>query len=223
MVKPINFVPNSRTSMAIYTKKNIGKNGLLGVWQITESETALLNALSLTPNELTTVNSFKSTQRKRQWLATRLLLKNLANTTTIHHHESGKPYLEHGFPFISISHSHDYVAILLHHEKAVGIDIQLIADKILKIKDRFLNSKEQECYQQSGNGLEYLHRIWCAKEALYKIHGNRLIFFKEHLFVQDFNSENNFLEGTIEYQYINEKYTLGCEKLNDYMLVYVID
>jgi 4'-phosphopantetheinyl transferase len=40
---------------------------------------------------------------------------------------------------ISISHSHDKLAIIVNEKEATGIDIELIRDKVLKIKHKFLS------------------------------------------------------------------------------------
>lgn len=121
------------------------------------------------PQELITKvqQTFKSSKRQKEWLGVRLLLKHLLGSNVqIAYKSSGAPFLINSNKHISISHSGTIVAIALSNEK-VGIDLQIISDKPLKIKSRFLSNAE---IQMMGDQLDALTavKLWCAKEAVYK-------------------------------------------------------
>lgn len=121
------------------------------------------------PQELITKvqQRFKSSKRQKEWLGVRLLLKHvLGSNVQIAYKSSGAPFLINSNKHISISHSGTLVAIALSNEK-VGIDLQIISDKPLKIKSRFLSNAE---IQMMGGQLDALTavKLWCAKEAVYK-------------------------------------------------------
>lgn len=121
------------------------------------------------PQELITKvqQTFKSSKRQKEWLGVRLLLKHvLGSNVQIAYKSSGAPFLINSNKHISISHSGTLVAITLSNEK-VGIDLQIISDKPLKIKSRFLSNAE---IQMMGGQLDALTavKLWCAKEAVYK-------------------------------------------------------
>lgn len=121
------------------------------------------------PQELITKvqQRFKSSKRQKEWLGVRLLLKHLLGSNVqIAYKSSGAPFLINSNKHISISHSGTLVAIALNNEK-VGIDLQIISDKPLKIKSRFLSNAE---IQMMGGQLDALTavKLWCAKEAVYK-------------------------------------------------------
>ena len=121
------------------------------------------------PQELITKvqQTFKSSKRQKEWLGVRLLLKHvLGSNVQIAYKSSGAPFLINSNKHISISHSGTLVAIALSNEK-VGIDLQIISDKPLKIKSRFLSNAE---IQMMGDQLDTLTavKLWCAKEAVYK-------------------------------------------------------
>lgn len=121
------------------------------------------------PQELITKvqQTFKSSKRQKEWLGVRLLLKHvLGSNVQIAYKSSGAPFLINSNKHISISHSGTLVAIALTNEK-VGIDLQIISDKPLKIKSRFLSKAE---IQMMGGQLDALTavKLWCAKEAVYK-------------------------------------------------------
>jgi phosphopantetheinyl transferase (holo-ACP synthase) len=90
----------------------------------------------------------------------------LGSNVQIAYKSSGTPFLINSNKHISISHSGTLVAIALSNEK-VGIDLQIISDKPLKIKSRFLSNAE---IQMMGGQLDALTavKLWCAKEAVYK-------------------------------------------------------
>ncbi len=121
------------------------------------------------PQEIITKvqQTFKSSKRQKEWLGVRLLLKHvLGSNVQIAYKSSGAPFLINSNKHISISHSGTLVAIALSNEK-VGIDLQIISDKPLKIKSRFLSKTE---IQMMGDQLDALNavKLWCAKEAVYK-------------------------------------------------------
>lgn len=121
------------------------------------------------PQELITKvqRTFKSSKRQKEWLGVRLLLKHvIGSNVKIAYKSSGAPFLINSNKHISISHSGTLVAIALSNEN-VGIDLQIISDKPLKIKSRFLSKAE---IQMMGGQLDALTavKLWCAKEAVYK-------------------------------------------------------
>ena len=84
------------------------------VWKSTEPIEALLQNASLNHNEISEWNSFQSHSRKREWLTVRSALQILlpgANSSTIYYDGNGKPHLKED-GFISISHSHEYIAVM---------------------------------------------------------------------------------------------------------------
>ena len=132
--------------------------------------------------------------------------------------EHNKPYLPGRAEHISISHSHDKLAVILNRHKSTGIDIELIRDKVLAIKHKFLNDGEAAF---AGQDSKRLIAIWAAKEAMYKFHGTKGLDFKTHLAVSDFDGNDIF--GKIETQDCNKRFHLIREQVEDYMLVYILD
>jgi 4'-phosphopantetheinyl transferase len=135
--------------------------------------------------------------------------------------DEGKPSVKNESCHISISHSHDKLAILCNTESAAGIDVELIRDKVLKIKDKFLSVAELEA---AGDNVEKLILYWAAKEALYKLYGMKEVEFAKHLYIHPFElSFPGLLKGEIRLETFQKKYSLHYEKLEDYMLVYTLE
>lgn len=94
----------------------------------------------------------------------------------IAHWENGAPYLpDHPNTSISISHSKEYVAILLAPSTCrVAVDVEKIDLIAEKVRERFMTSSELSVYtslrrQSSLAANMWCHLVWCAKEVAYKL------------------------------------------------------
>lgn len=153
----------------------------------------------------------------KNYLINKLLDKNVE----IKYDDKGKPYLEDDNRHISISHSHNKLAIIINEYESTGIDIELIRDKVLKIKHKFLSDSE---LNDANNDVNKLLIYWAAKETLYKIYGLKEVDFIEHLFVKPFTKHNlGTIIGTIALANVNETFHLNYQLLDDYVLVYALN
>ena len=67
---------------------------LLGVWKIEESSEELLSMLEQSSEYLPFLQQIKTEKRRQEWLASRVLLKELAGEELlIAYHDDGAPYL----------------------------------------------------------------------------------------------------------------------------------
>ena len=160
--------------------------------------------------------------RKQQWLASRVLLRELAhNDAEIIYDEHNKPFVQDSKMSISLSHSYGLVALIIDLEKETGIDIELVKPKIERIADKFM-SDEEMLHLDKKNRIEALYVHWCAKEALYKLYGKKELIFKEDLPVSPFIYEGSgVIEGCVRTHDHDEKYRLRYEETGEHMLVYV--
>ena len=63
--------------------------------------------------------------------------------------------------------------------------------------------------------------LWCIKESIYKIHGDRNLFFKEHIRLESvLNQGNDGLKVRIDHHHYHGVYVLKYEFLENYVLVY---
>ena len=68
------------------------------------------------------------------------------------------------------------VAIGISNETHFGIDIQHKTDKIFKIKSKFLSKKEGKFLGKTDN-MEFLIKVWSAKESIFKALGKEGVSF----------------------------------------------
>jgi 4'-phosphopantetheinyl transferase len=212
--------------MPIVFNKNIDDDTVLAVWKIEETEEQLMSGLQLKQHELDVIASLNNGKRLLHWLSTRLLLRQMLNTSEYidcQMDEHGKPYLPNLGYHISLSHSYDYAAVIVGKTRKVGVDIELIKHKIKTIKHKFLSDLEL-AQKQIGDNVNGLYVCWCAKEAIFKWNGRKGLEFKQHIHVKPFKlkdeGELNALvelpEGTRE---LNVKY---FKTSDGYMLGYVV-
>ena len=100
--------------------------------------------------------------------------------------------------------------------------IEKINPKIERIRSRFLS--DQELGEKQEYSLEKLHVYWGAKEALYKFWGKKELSFKENIFIDPFEFEDaGTIKGRIKKGGYIKYFTLSYEKIQDYILVYVLE
>ena len=148
------------------------------------------------------------------------LLNYLLNKQTdLIYDENGKPHLANDSRHISISHSYDKLAVIINDYEETGIDIEIIRDKILNIKPKFLIDSE---LQDAEDDVEKLMIYWGAKECLYKIYGIKTIDYKHNLLIQPFiKQEAGCINGTIHLNNTVKTFEIKYLKIEDYMLVYI--
>ena len=186
-------------------KKINENNCIIAVWEITES----LNRLIQLSNNLE-VPKFKNEKRKKEFLSSRLLLNKLLPNSSINYNKYNAPEIEN--KHISISHSKNLVAIILSKIK-VGLDIEKINKKPLKLASKFIGEKNHENLTEEKATL-----IWSCKEALFKWNQKGSVNFILDIKIYPFKIKDS---GTIIAKFKNEKLTLHYKKINTHFLVYV--
>lgn len=192
----------------------------IGIWRINESYEKLHDIIKLTAEEKAKLESFKNQQRKMQFLGTRALLKHFENENVrIQYDNDGSPKLSNG-KHISISHSKDVASIIISNTN-VGIDIEYIDQKILKILTRFLTDKEIK--EISKDDLALLFLYWGAKESMVKITKNKSYIYNKDLEIKPFvKRKKGSFTGRINHQKKILQINFGYEILDKVVLVWCI-
>lgn len=172
--------------MPLFQKINAADGTITAFWEITESEAELLQLYSPTSRELEFYYKFK-TEKRKHFLATRVLAAQLFPDSTIEKDAYGKPYFPNLHAQFSWAHSGKFAAFTAHPSRSTGIDIEILRDKIAVIAPKFCNSNELEKIHSRVNKLETLTLIWGCKECMYKFYGKKEIDFKEQMLVFPFD------------------------------------
>lgn len=180
------------------------------IWEMVGSWEEMLEQFDQVNLYIKELEKRKTEHRKREFLGVRLALKALlGKEVVVIYNEDGKPFLADKSLQISISHSKNWIAVLVHPKLAVGIDIECPSPKIEKVYTRFLSELEQqEIYQERDT--RKLQLAWSAKEALYKIIGKEAVDFAKQLRILPFEVKT---QGEIS--------AIHTPKLQQYNLFYL--
>jgi len=110
------------------------------------------------------VKALKFVQEKDQLLSlgAGYLVKKYLPQENISETKSGKPYLKNG-PYFNVSHSGEYVVLVIHDSREVGVDIERINDSKVDGIKHVLSDKEK-----SVSDTNTLFLLWSNKESLIK-------------------------------------------------------
>lgn len=176
----------------LFSKEHFDDGSILALWKMDESEDELLDYFDVRKEEYRLyISKFPFKKRKQEFLTSRVALKVLLGCENeIYHNEDGKPAIEGNPMKISISHTNGYLAMLLHSNAAVGIDIEQKRDKIFRVKNRFLSDCELENTDKE-NEMDHLLLQWSAKESMFKMMNQRDIDFQTDLHIEPFKMDDS--------------------------------
>ena len=209
--------------MGLYLKKELENEAVIGVWQITETEEELIE-LSATPSdEMEEISFIRSESLRKQRLAVRALLNTLFDEKVyLSHHDNGKPYLENNPVNISITHTEKYVAVILHEEENVGIDIESLDRDFSAVEKKALSEDEIDDLEDEKRN-EQLAIYWCAKEAVYKLLSRYNVDFAEQIEIERFRPRGEGeLEATFTSKNEEEEFDLEYITFDRHVLVWVV-
>ena len=147
------------------------------IWEINESLHDLESKVLLNEYSIKLLNQKKSEIQKKQFLAIRNIFKLLSiEDNEVKYDQVGKPIFSQN-KILSISHSGNYATVITS-DSPVGIDIEKISDKAMKIKHKFLHI-ELNYPQELNNQISLVY--WNIKESIYKAVGITGIDFKKNI------------------------------------------
>jgi phosphopantetheinyl transferase len=186
-----------------------------------ESRDLESNSIYLSNEEKDKITKYVSHKRKLEYSSVRYLLKKYIGNFSIQYTKLGAPYLAEG-PRISISHSHNFALITKTNKQKIGIDIEKIQDKIKRITSKFLNTNDIENLEKGCREINQITytKIWCCKEAIYKICSNNNINLKENITIKLLSSTN--AKATVNYNNTTHSFALNLYYLDDYIIAVVV-
>ena len=178
--------------MALFLTKDLDDpaHSRVGVWKITESEAELRTMTSIPSDELEEISYIKNESLRKQRLAVRALLDAMFEEKVyLSHHDNGKPYIENNAINISITHTDQYVAVILNEEDEVGIDCESLNRDFSAVEKKALSDEEIGDLEDEQKN-EQLAIYWCAKEAIFKLTSQYDVDFAEQIHIDGFRYRN---------------------------------
>lgn len=191
--------------MPLFYRKDINHYTRLAVWKIEESESFFHMGIPL-------LREIKHPHKRLQHLAGRFLLPLLFPDFPAHEilvADTRKPYLPNDIFHFSISHCDNYAAAIVSKTNRVGIDVETITQKVIRVKHKFLHTNELAFIEAllPHEQLMMLNIAWNAKEAMYKWYSLGNVDFSEMLRIEPFTLHT---EGTITSHIQIEKCVQKC-------------
>ena len=193
------------------------------VWKISETLDQLLSEVKLNESSKARLSGMKSVAHQKGFLSVRKLLQEKGYTDfDLFYDQFGKPHLNDG-RHISISHSHDFSAIILSDENC-GIDLEMQREKIITIAHKFADEESKFLKEQNQNDyIRQLTIIWGAKEAVFKIRNEVGISFKDHIHLNPFMLGNKVASAVLKFASLEVNYNIFFEEVENFTLVYAFE
>ena len=210
--------------MGLVINREIEDGCRIGLWEITEDYETLFSMTYLNDEDLRRLHSFRSHNRKIEWLSVRALLQQMLrpDARIIYHQMTNKPFLDDGSYNISISHSHKQTTVILGKNKLVGVDLEFMSHRIERVAHKFINESDV-ITTDPHTRRKHLYIHWCAKETLFKICDKVDINFQEDLTIQPFEVDNKgYITGVVHNNSRHEEYKMCYLVDNNYVWVYSI-
>lgn len=133
-----------------------------------------------TPQEQVKIKTFGSPAKRLEYAASRYLKHHIFGAKNIAYDVTGAPYIE-GVGFISLSHSSTYVAVAVCPEHLIGVDIEEIRAKSIKLSARFITEEEKQFFDPTDQ--TDMSTLWSLKECLYKLSDRNQLLFQRDILV----------------------------------------
>ncbi|MGB4843019.1 MAG: 4'-phosphopantetheinyl transferase superfamily protein [Ferruginibacter sp.] len=205
--------------MPLVYQQNINAVTRIGLWHITEDENFFLKEVPLK-------REISHWHKRLQHLAGRLLLKELYPDfplRLIKIADTKKPFLEDEPFHFSISHCGDYAAAIVSKLYRVGVDVELLNEKIERIQHKFMYDEElpvlnEQCPMPVTQSLTL---YWSVKESVFKWWGSGEVDFKKDIVITSIKGEPQ--QGTVHVTF-KEQYLLNVHYLyfNNNFLTWVL-
>jgi len=169
-------------------------------------------------NEIVESKKIQNLKRKNEFTGIRQLRNELLPKKEIIYSSTGKPSLIDDTTQLSISHSSQSICVAIS-DSPLGIDIEKIDDRILKVRAKFVNCEEKQFY--AYDSIEDLTILWTIKESIYKLLDISGISFLDDIQIIERNrGEHTCL---VQVNGMRKTYTLKHEKINNEILTYNIN
>ena len=168
--------------MPLVYQQNITAVTKIAVWHIAEKEDFFLAQVPLQ-------REIRHWHKRLQHLAGRLLLKEMYPdfpVELIRIADTKKPFLENEPFHFSISHCGDYAAAMVSKTYRVGVDVELLNEKIEQMQHKFIYEDQVkelniQCVMPI---IQSLTLYWSVKESVFKWWGSGAVDLKDDIVIQ---------------------------------------
>jgi phosphopantetheinyl transferase len=211
--------------MPLFHSLTIDNDTRLAIWQIAEPQDFFIAQLKLNETDYSVIRTITSDTRLTEFLASRYCVRLLAGIDeelTLVKDEHGKPSVK-GHPLhISISHCTGFAGAIISKKAHVGMDIEPIHGRVMRIAGRFLSETELG-YLTPTRAIDQATVMWSAKESVYKYYGQKGLSFSRDIKLQKPpDADKGTFEVTAQTPKGVAQHVISFERLGGIMLTYVV-
>ncbi|RPA67802.1 4'-phosphopantetheinyl transferase superfamily protein [Cyclobacteriaceae bacterium YHN15] len=169
--------------------------------------------------------NISKTDKKREWKGARVAIKSALDCISLPYpgffkDEHGKSHPMDGYGFVSLTHTKGIAAAIFHKDMPVGIDLDFVREKVVRLGPKFLNESEIEFLDNDPA----LYTIaWSAKESIFKCQGKRGISLKRNILLEPFNIQDKVIVGKVhQSEFSDHFYNVKVEMEGDIVLTYTV-
>lgn len=203
--------------------EKIDSSSALAVKIIESEENHSLEFLSF--REKLSFANISHSDKKNEWATARLAIYDALRALEVPYpgffkDEHGKSQAMNGQGYVSLTHTPGFAGAIFHREQPVGIDMDLVREKILKIGFRFLDPSELDFLEEDP--IHYT-MAWSAKESIFKCQGKRGVSFRENILLEPFGIDAHKIKGKIRgTDFADHHYTVDVRRMENVILTYTI-
>lgn len=193
-------------------------------WNNLEDYDELIEQIPLKEKSLNRLNNMQSLAHKKGFLGVRMLLQHIGfNDFDLEYDSSGKPHLKPkkfktNIKHISISHSHEFSSICVSTDAIIGVDLEKVKEKVLRIAPRFMDISHLE-HLSNEDKMKKATVVWGVKEAIFKIKNEVGISFPDHINEDSFTLEDKSGIAHLNFNEIHESFAFQFYEIESFIFV----
>ena len=206
--------------MPLAKQVQLNESCQIALWKITEEFEYLMECVKLNQSDKIKLDSFGSISRKKEFVVTRILLQELlGEEVSINNNEHGKPLVVNSNYEISISHSKDYVGVIIGVDYDIALDIEYLSNRVYRISKRFLSDSELSLISKTDKQI-HIYQHWCAKECLIKLYGKKDVHLIDELKIFPFQPFQPTFSGEVLRNDFSKEFDFYHQTFDSYLMVW---
>jgi phosphopantetheinyl transferase len=198
--------------------KEVNNNHSIACWKHTED-------ISFFEEKMSYRSNASHPERKKQQLSSRMAIFELDSHfpfDQVDHANNGKPILKSSATAFSLTHTKEIAGAIISQNGQVGIDIEKISDRILKIEQKFLNPEELALLPSDKiERVRLVTLLWTVKETVYKCFGSRAVDFSNDICIN--TMDKDFSSITIDFKPLHITGSkVFCHLIEEHWMTYMI-
>ncbi|MDX5479828.1 MAG: 4'-phosphopantetheinyl transferase superfamily protein [Cyclobacteriaceae bacterium] len=163
--------------------------------------------------------------KRVEWKGARIAIKSALECISLPYpgffkDEHGKSHPMDGYGYVSLTHTKGIAAAIFHKDMPVGIDLDFVREKVVRLGPKFLDPSEIAFLDNDP----VLHTIaWSAKESIFKCQGKRGISLKNNILLEPFTLNDSVIMGKVyQSDFSDHHYQVRVDREKDIVLTYTI-